>query len=89
MGISQGSEWHFSSPDAEKAMYYPSICLFDDDVMPLALGEPEQSNELTVSVKCELYKEIHGFFGTKDALIKSLALIADRVPKSYLDSLIR
>lgn len=40
-------------------------------------------------MKCDLYKEIHGFHGTKDALIKALALIADKMPRSYLDNLIK
>jgi hypothetical protein len=56
------------------------------------LAEAEQSSEFPISIKCDIYKEIHGFCGTKDSLIKALALItdkADKVPRSYLDNLIK
>lgn len=65
------------------------FCCFEDEPLPLPLNEPEQSNELSLTIKCELYKEIHGYYGPKDSLIKKLALITDKVPKSYLDTLIK
>lgn len=39
-------------------------------------------------MKCDLYREIHGFYGTKESLIRALAAIAD-MPRSYLDNLIK
>ena len=32
---------------------------------------------------------IHGFYGTKEALVKELVNICDKVPKSYYFNLIR
>lgn len=88
VNIDQGVEWNFSSPEHEKAQYFQIYCLCDES-FPLTLAEPEQSNEVSISLKCELYKEIHGFSGTKDILIKALTQVTDKVPRSYLDSLIR
>lgn len=57
--------------------------------MPLILSEPEPPTELTTALKCELYKEIHGYCGVKEPLLKKLAFIAEKVPKSALDGLLK
>lgn len=56
---------------------------------PFSLIELEQSNELSLTIKCEIYKEIHGYYGPKVALFRKLALISCTVPKGYLGTLIR
>jgi hypothetical protein len=40
-------------------------------------------------MKCDVYKVIHGYHGTQDSLVRELALITDKMPKSYLLNLIR
>lgn len=55
--ISQGSEWSFFGSNNYTADRYTMFCCFEEDALPLPLSEPEQSNnELTLNLKCELYK---------------------------------
>lgn len=65
------------------------FCCYEDEAFPLPLSEPEETNEISINLKIDLYKQIHGSYGAKDQLIKRLANIADKVPKSYLDNLIK
>jgi hypothetical protein len=48
-------------------------CL-SDEVQPLVVRDQSEENkdELTPSIKIEMYKEIHGSYTPKDVLIKKL-----------------
>ena len=85
--IDKGGEWAFSADCHPKAYDFAMVCL--EEEFPLSVGEVEAPTELTVALKCQLYKEIHGYFGVKEPLMRKLTAIAERVPKSALDGLLR
>lgn len=51
--------------------------------------EPESGAGLTIPLKMDLLKEIHGYFNSKESLVKKLSGITDKLSQNALNNFIK